>query len=109
MRYNEMYLNRIRELSALIFEICLYDLNMKDIDFIDKVINSSIINDLSNALEDVLATNDSLEQRCNELHEQNEELLKALNEEEVEELTFEEPEEVLPEYPAELPQFRLKI
>ena len=35
MRYNEMYLNRIRELSALIFEICLYDLNMKDIDLLD--------------------------------------------------------------------------
>ena len=54
MRYNEMYLNRIRELSALIFEICLYDLNMKDIDFIDKVINSSIINDLSNADVDII-------------------------------------------------------
>jgi DNA-binding XRE family transcriptional regulator len=54
MRYNEMYLNRIRELSALIFEICLYDLNMKDIDFIDKVINSSLINDLSNADVDII-------------------------------------------------------
>ena len=54
MRYNEMYLNRIRELSALIFEICLYDLNMEDIDFIDKVINSSIINDLSNADVDII-------------------------------------------------------
>lgn len=54
MRYNEMYLNRIRELSALIFEICLYDLNMKDIDFIDKVIDSSIINDLSNADVDII-------------------------------------------------------
>ena len=54
----------------------------------------SEVNDLSNALEDVLTANDTLEQRCNELHEQNEELLKALNEEEVEELTFEEPEEV---------------
>lgn len=54
MRYNEMYLNRIRELSALIFEICLYDLNMEDIDFIDKVIDSSIINDLSNADVDII-------------------------------------------------------
>ena len=54
MRYNEMYLNRIRELSALIFEICLYDLNMEDIDFIDKVINSSIINNLSNADVDII-------------------------------------------------------
>ena len=54
----------------------------------------SEVNDLSNALEDVLTANDTLEQRCNELHEQNEELLKALNEEEVEELTFEEPEEI---------------
>ena len=73
----------------------IQDLEEKNDDLNDQLREAeSELNDLSIALEDVLATNDSLEQRCNELHEQNEELLKALNEEEVEELTFEEPEEV---------------
>ena len=73
----------------------IQDLEEKNDDLNDQLREAeSELNDLSVALEDVLATNDSLEQRCNELHEQNEELLRALNEEEVEELTFEEPEEV---------------
>ena len=46
-RYNDVYLDRVRELSSSIFEICLYDLNIKEDDFINKIINSSIINDLS--------------------------------------------------------------
>lgn len=47
-RYNDVYLDRVRELSSSIFEICLYDLNIKEEDFINKIINSNIINDLSN-------------------------------------------------------------
>lgn len=47
-RYNEVYLDRVRELSSSIFEICLYDLNIKEDDFINKIINSNIIDDLSN-------------------------------------------------------------
>ena len=47
-RYNDVYLDRVRELSSSIFEICLYDLNIKEDDFINKIINSNIINDLSN-------------------------------------------------------------
>ena len=27
-RYNDVYLDRVRELSSSIFEICLYDLNI---------------------------------------------------------------------------------
>ena len=46
-RYNDVYLDRVRELSSSIFEICLYDLNIKEDDFINKIINSNIINDLS--------------------------------------------------------------
>ena len=47
-RYNDVYLDRVRELSSSIFEICLYDLNIKEEDFINKIINSNVINDLSN-------------------------------------------------------------
>jgi len=48
-RFNEVYLDRIQELSASIFEICLYDLNMDEKNFINVILSSEIINDLSNA------------------------------------------------------------
>ena len=36
-RFNEVYLDRIQELSASIFEICLYDVNMDEKNFINGI------------------------------------------------------------------------